>query len=164
MTCENCFKDNVEAFEKTSCQFKSRRPLVIFLLNIVLNIKDLWGRYCFCVKKVGVLPCSICQFRVVYLNDEYNIYENSFDLNFLSVFHQHIYKNLKCLLLETDSHIACRLINKQYFYIHKDWFNGSQEQFYLPYCLDIYENRKMNKIKNKDFKVVLDPITLKKYF
>ena len=71
---------------------------------------------------------------------------------------------VKCLLLETDSHIACRLINKKYFYVHKDWFDGSKERFYLPYCLDIHENRKMNEIKSNDFKIVLDPIVLKKYF
>ena len=163
MTCQNCFKDNVDAFEKATFQFYSRRSLVILLLNIVLNVKDLWEQYCFC-DKVVVLLCSVCQFRAVYLNDEYDIYENSFDLKFLSNFHRRVYKNLKCLLFETDCHIACHLINKKYFYIHKDWFDGSLERFYLLYCLDIYENRKMNEIKNNNFKIVLDPIVLKKYF
>ena len=147
MTCQNCFKDKVDAFEKATCQFNCRRSLVIFLLNVVLNIKDLWIHYCFC-DKIDVLSCSICQFWVVYLNDEYDIYENSFNLNFLLNFHRHLYKNLKCQLLETDFHIAYRLINKKYSYVHKDWFDGSLEQFYLPYCLDIYENRKINQIKN----------------
>ena len=41
MTCENCFKDNIDAFEKTTREFISRRPMVIFLLNVVLNIKNL---------------------------------------------------------------------------------------------------------------------------
>ena len=81
MTCQNCFKDNVDAFEKATFQFYSRRSLVILLLNIVLNVKDLWEQYCFC-DKVVVLLCSVCQFRAVYLNDEYDIYENSFDLDF----------------------------------------------------------------------------------
>ena len=163
MTCQNCFKDNVDSFKKATCQFQSRRSLVIFLLNVVLNVKDLWEHYCFC-DNVGVLPCSVCQFRTVYLNDEYDIYENSFDLNFLSNFQRHVYKTLKCLLLETDCHRACHLIKRKYFYVHKDRFDRSVERFYLPYCLDIYKNRKMNKIKNNDFKIVLDPIVLKKYF
>ena len=162
MNCQKCFKDDVEAFEKAMCQFHSQRSLVIFLLNVILNIKNLWDRYCFCNKVV--LPCLVCQFWVVYLNDEYDIYENSFDLNFLSDFHQHVIKNLRCLLLEADSHTACHLINKKYFYIHKDWFDSSIEQFYLPYCLDVYENKKINDIKNKDFKIVIDPLPLKKYF
>ena len=163
MKCQNCFKDNVEAFEKATCQFRSRRLLVIFLLNVVLNIKDLWDRYCFC-DKVGVLPCSVCQSWAVYLNDEYGIYKNLFYLNFLSNFQAHVLKNLRCLLLETYCHIACHLINKKYFYVHKDWFDGSLERFYLLYCLDIYENKKINDIKNKDFKIVIDPLPLKKYF
>ena len=163
MNCQKCFKDNVEAFEKATCQFCSRRSLVIFLLNVVLNIKDLWDHYCFC-DKVGVLPCLVCQFRVVYLNDEYDIYENSFDLNFLLDFHLHILKNLGCLLLKTDCHITCHLINEKYFYVQKNWFDGSLEQFYLSFCLDIYKNKKINEIKNKFFKIVTDLLPLKKYF
>ena len=109
-------------------------------------------------------PCSVCQFWAVYLNDEYDIYENSFDLNFLSKFHSHVLRNLRCLLLETDCHITCQLINRKYFYTHKDWLDGSLEEFYLPYCLDVYENKKLNDIKKNDFKIVTDPIPLKKYF
>ena len=41
MSCQNCFKDNIDAFEKAIIVFSSRRSLVIFLLDIVLNIKDL---------------------------------------------------------------------------------------------------------------------------
>ena len=107
---------------------------------------------------------SVLSAFTVYLCDEYNIYEHSFNLNFWLNFHRHVYKNLKCLLLETESHIAFRLINKKYFYVHKDWFDRSQERFYLPYCLDIYENRKMNEIKNNDFKIVLDLAVLKEFF
>ena len=160
-TCQKRFKDNDE-FEKATCQFNSQRSLVIFLLNIVLNVKDLWEHYCFC-DKVGVLPCSVCQFRAVYLNDEYDIYENLFDLNFLLKFQSHVCRNLRSLL-EIDCHMACQLISRKYFYVHKDWFDGSLERFYLPFGLDIYEHRKINDIKNKDSKIVLDPLPLKKYF
>ena len=121
MTCQKCFIDDVEAFGKATCQFYSRRSLVIFLLNVVLNIKDLWEHYCFC-DKVGVLPCSVCQFRAVYLNDEYDIYENSFGLNFLLNFQSHVFRNLKSLL-EIDCHMAYQLINRKYFHIHKYWFD-----------------------------------------
>ena len=130
MTCNNCFKDNADAFEKATCQFYSQCSLVIFLLNVVLNIKDLlfWEQYCFCEKvKNSVNRCSVCQIRIVYLNDEYKIYENSFALNFLSKFHTHLVKNLKCLLLKPDSHIACRLVNKTFCYVFKDWFDGKLE-------------------------------------
>ena len=161
MSCHNCFKDNAESFEQATRYFRSRRSLVILLLNVVLNIRDLWEQYCYC-EKVSV-QCSACQFRAVYLNDHYNIYENSFDLNFLSKFHKRIYKNLR-RLLEIDCHLACELINRKFYYSHRDWFDGKIECFYLPYCPDIYENNKINSIKINDFKVVLDPLPLKKYF
>ena len=157
MSCQNCFKDNIDAFEKTTCVFSSRRSLVIFLLNVALNIKDLRDRYCFCEKR-SIIPCLVCQFRLVYLNDDFDIYENSFDLHFLFTFHRHLYKNFKRLLVEIDSHFACELVNKKYFYSRKDCFDGKIERFYLPDCLESYENKRINDIKNNDFKIVLDQI------
>ena len=135
--------------------------MVIFLLNVVLNIKNLSDRYCFCKRTSSILPCSTCQFRMVYLNDEFDIYENSLDMHFLVTFHRHLYKNLKRLLLETDSHLVCELVNKKYFYTHKDWFSRKVERFYIPNCLENFQNKKINKIKNNDLKVVLDPIDSK---
>ena len=99
---------------------------------------------------------------MVYWNDQYDIYENSFDMDFLVRFHSHLQNNL-WLLLKADSHIACELVSRQFYYIHKDWFSGQVERFYIPYCLDIYQSDKMNSIKNKEFKVVIDPCPLKKY-
>ena len=96
---------------------------------------------------------------MVYLNDDYDIYENSLDLHFLFTFHHHLYENLKRLLVEIDSHLACKLINKKYFYIRKDWFDAKIERFYLPDCLDNYENNKINDIKKNDLKIVLDQIS-----
>ena len=161
MSCINCFKNNAEAFEKATCVFQSRRSLVLFLLNMVLNIKDLWEHYCFCDS--SVILCAVCQFKIVYLNDEYDLYENSLDFNFLARFQDHVHKNLKRLLLETDGHFVCELINRKFFYAHKDWFTGKIEQCYLPYWLQVYENDKIKNIKNKEFKIVLDLIMFKKF-
>ena len=159
MTCENCFKDKISAFEKTTQEFISRRPMVIFLLNVVFNIKNLSDQYCFCKRtSSSILPCLTCQFRMAYLNDEFDIYENSLDMHFLVTFYHHLYKNLKRLLLETNSHLVCELVNKKYFCTRKDWFSRKVERFYIPNCLDNFENKKINKIKNNDLKVVLDPI------
>ena len=161
MACTNCSKNNNEAFEKPACVFPSRRPLVLSLLNVVLNIKDIWASYCFCTD--GSFQCAVCQFRTVYLNDEYDIYENCFDLNFLSKFHDHMYNNLKRLLLEIDLnnyHFACELINRKFFYTYKNWYTGDIEHYYLTSCLQFYEDQQMKKIKNHEFKVVLNPIFL----
>ena len=145
----------MDAFEKATCVFSSCRPLVIFILNVLLNIKDFKNCLCICKKDFLCLPC---QFRMVYLNDDYDIYENSFNLHFLFVFHRHLYENLKRLLVEVEWHLACKLINKKYFYVHKDFFDGKIERFYLSDCLEDYENKKINYIKKNDLKIVLDKI------
>ena len=75
------------------------------------------------------------------------------------MFHRRLYNNLKSLLLEIDSHLACELINRKYFYTRKDWFDGKIERFYLPYCPDCYENSRINDIKSNDLKIVLEPIS-----
>ena len=129
MTCENCFKDNVDAFEKTTREFISRRPMVIFLLNVVLNIKDLSDRYCFCKRTSSILLCLTCQFRIVYLNDEFDIYQNSLDMHFLVTFYHHLYKNLKRLLLETNSHLVCELVKKSIFIPVKTGLAGKLNVF-----------------------------------
>ena len=100
---------------------------------------------------------------MLYWNDQYDLYENSFDLNFLLRFRDQVRRNLSKLLDIKDCHFACELINRQYFYSHKSWFDGQIEKFYIPYCLAIYENDKINTIKNNEFNIVIDPLILKKY-
>ena len=112
MACKNCFKDNEELSIQTTTTFKSCWSLVVFLWNVVLNIKDIWT--CFCkFEKVSVY-CLACQFRITYKNDEYDIYENSFNMDYLERFHPHVFRNL-LKLLKTDSHLACELVNRQFF-------------------------------------------------
>ena len=142
MTGQNCSRDNVDAFERAMFQFCCSRLLVIFLLNIVIECQRFVGTLLFLLQRwCSPLLClsvsdSLFKWWIWHL---WKFFWFKF---FLSNFHRHLYKNLKCLLLETDCLIACHLINRKYFYVHKDWFDGSVERFYLPYCLDIYENRK----------------------
>lgn len=60
-----------------------------------------------------------------------------------------------------DSHFTCELINEKFFYVHKDWFTGKLDNYYLPQCLQVFERNKIKEIKNNDFKIVLN--SLKKY-
>lgn len=46
-------------------------------------------------------------------------------------------------------------MNKKFFHVHKDWFRGKLENYYLPQCLQVFENNKMKDIKNNDFKIFL---------
>ena len=87
MSCKNCLQNDEESFERSTCIFRSRWSLVIFLLNVVLNIKELWEDYCYYEKLSE--KCSVCQFRMVYLND-FDLYEHSFDFNFLVNYRSHV--------------------------------------------------------------------------
>ena len=61
-----------------------------------MHAQELWRDYSFCEKVLE--ECSIFQFRMLYWNDQYDLYENSFDLNFLLRFHDHVRRNFKKLL------------------------------------------------------------------
>lgn len=99
----------------------------------------MWMDFCCC--KIPYKRCLVCQAKIYYLNYEYDIYENSFDLDFLVKLQANVRKNL-LRLLTVDSHFVCKLINTRYGCSHKDWFSGEVEKFYLPHCLDVYENKK----------------------
>ena len=88
MSCHRCFQDNKEAFDHATCIFSTRHDPVVFLLNILLNVKKEWLCFCYCESTRG--KCLACQFRNVYKDDEYEIYQNCFDLHFLAVFHQNM--------------------------------------------------------------------------
>ena len=45
---KNCFKDNEELFVETVTEFEGCCSLVVFLLNVVLNITEIWERFCKC--------------------------------------------------------------------------------------------------------------------
>ena len=91
--------------------------------------------------------------RVVYINDQHDLYQNSFDLDFLIKFHGHLVKNLY-KLIEIECHFPCKVINEKYFYTLEDLFDGSKKH-YLYDCLNDFENKKIIQIKNTDFKIIL---------
>ena len=128
MACPNCFVNETEKFQKTTCVFKSRQLLVLFLLNVVLNIEKFWAGFCYCAD--SKLICFICQMRVFYLNDQYDIYENSLNMDFLSKFHQDLITNLNNLL-EMECLFGCKVINPKYFYTVKDFFDGHIKHFVI---------------------------------
>ena len=92
--------------------------------------------------------------RVVYINDQHDLYQNSFDLDFLIKFHGHLVKNLY-KLIEIECHFACKVINEKYFYTLEDLFDGSKKHYYLYHFLNDFENKKIIQIKNTDFKIIL---------
>ena len=56
----NSLQENIFAFDQKINNIQGRRPLVLFLLNIVLNSKEICKQYCFCRKTMR--KCFPCQF------------------------------------------------------------------------------------------------------
>ena len=104
MVCKNCFQENKGSLEQKTCSVVDRRQLIVFLLNVILNIESTWKEYCFC--DTVVVKCSVCQFRDACKNTEYDIYDNCFNFHFLVTFHADLYIHLKKLLAVSD-HFVC---------------------------------------------------------
>lgn len=73
MDC-SCFHDlNQKEFEKISCTFGSRRELLFFLLNTLLNVKDFTDQLYYCAKINK--QCLVCEMKIEFINNEYDLYE-----------------------------------------------------------------------------------------
>ena len=99
----------------------------------------------------------MCQFREVYEDDEYEIYQNCFDLHYLAVFHWIMYDCLETLL-KVNNRVVCRLINSDFSYLFKDWFNGEKKTFPLRQIVDLYEKTQIKIIQNNGCRVVVEPL------
>ena len=55
------YKKIATVLKKSTCVFKNRRCLVIFLLNVLLNIKKDWKRFCKCNQRQAA--CAVCEFK-----------------------------------------------------------------------------------------------------
>ena len=75
-------------------------------------------------------------------------------MDFLSKFHHDLIANLNSLL-KIECHSVCKVINTNYFYTVKDFFDGHIKHFDLSDCLKEFENKRINRIKNNNFKIVL---------
>ena len=88
------------------------------------------------------------------------MYESCLNLHFVAVFHVNIYEIFK-KLLTVDNHVVCQLINKNFHYVHKDWFTGKTDHYCLTECVEAYENREIDKIFNNLCKIVIGPLPKK---
>ena len=109
-----------------------------FLLKIVLNIQQIWLRFCSC-KKVSD-RCSTCQFYAPYKEQQYKIYENLLNLDFIERFHSHIVRNLQILRKEdtliSPVSLRYRLVISEILNSH-DHSNMEKKFFYLITANDI---------------------------
>ena len=153
MVCKNCLKLAKDYFKYKCNVFENRHSLVLFLLNIVLNIQKKWEEYCTCD---GVEICLVCQTNMYYSKYEHTIYQNCLNLNLLSKVRENLVGNL--YKLEDKSHFVCQIINEKYQYQHVDWFTGKTLFFNLKHCFFRWEQKKIIEILGQKCKVKIDPI------
>ena len=148
------FKKNRDLFEKKPHLFEDRYHLAVFLLNTILNIQTEWFRFCKC-KRYEI--CLVCQAKSCYEDFQYQIYEHSLDLNYLTKITENLYKNM-LKLLTLDKHFVCHIMNKKYKHYHRDWFTGQKNEYDIEVCSGTHEQTIINKICSNNCKVVLKSI------
>ena len=138
MVSKSCFKFHKDYFDHTCAVFENRHSLVLFLLNIILNIKKKWEEFCTCD---GIDICLVCQLTTHYFKYEHIKYKNCLNLDFLSKARENIVSNLH-LLLQDDRHFVCQIINEKYQHYHVDWFTEDDLYFNLEDCLLKFAQKK----------------------
>ena len=141
MVCKNCFQEDNEMFKYNCDVFKDRHNLVLYLINIVMNIKEIWMDFCKCI---GEEICLVCQANMFYKKYEHTIYRNCLNLKFLA----------------KVNFFVCEVINRKYQYKHEDWFTGEQLFFDLELCLTKWEEKQINNILSNDCQVILESLNL----
>ena len=132
---KNCFLYDQEKLENGCCFFKDRHSLVLFLLNVILNIQDHWIKFCKCDGKNICLPC---QANICYHKYQYTLYKNCLNLDFLAKVRENIHTNLLKMVF-SNNHFLCQIINKKYCYHYKDWFTGDNVSYELEFGLTSHE-------------------------
>ena len=156
MVCKNCFQEDNEMFKYNCNVFKDRHNLVLYLINIVMNIKEIWMDFCKCI---GEEICLVCQANMFYKKYEHTIYRNCLNLNFLAKVRENVCGNLN-KLLTLNNHFVCEVINRKYQYKHEDWFTGKQLFFDLELCLTKWEEKQISNILSNNCQVILESLNL----
>ena len=108
----HCFKTKEEEQNKFITEFESCQDLVVFLLSIILNIQDIWIKFCECKKITD--RCKVCQFYLIYKDKQYIIYKKFLNYDFPERFHLNLTKDLQ-EIKKLDSHLICKLFTRNIF-------------------------------------------------
>lgn len=134
-TCVNCFNSNPkklnDSFEEAG---KQRHNLVIFVLNIILNMEKCFSFYYTCR---SLKPCLICETAGTFNNYQYGSYQHSLDFNSSSIVAK-IHLRLR-EIIKLNNHFVCNIINNRFFYVSENWFSGKKSVYSVDFCLDKWE-------------------------
>ena len=139
--CKNCFLYSEINLHAKVGFFETRKDLVLFLLNVVLTIKDLFIDNCKCDGENICQPCSMGE--IFNEKTVYEIYKNCLNLDFLSKIKEKLHLNM-CTLFDKKDDFLCKIINKKFNYYHKCMFTGTDV---YPDVFVVYSER--GKDQNK---------------
>ena len=157
-SCKNCFLfDEYKLYSKVGF-FERRQDMLIFILNVILNIRKYYFEYCKCDGENVCLPCQTAE---IFNEETVNkIYKNCLDLDMLCKVKENLHLNLNNLL-EKHDHFLCKVINERYHYYHKCIFTGKHVFLDIGVAVPEWENLKVNEIVNNKPQVNLENYFMK---
>ena len=136
--------------------FETRKEMVIFMLNTILNIQKYVLDFC---KSDGVNMCLPCEIAQIFDKKvTYEIYKNSLDLNLMSKLKENLHVQLNNLL-EKHDHFLCTIINEEYRYEQDESiFTGEPISFSARMVYLEWEKMQIENIVNEKATVFVKKI------
>lgn len=105
--CVNCFNSNPQKIDELFNEImnQGRKPLLVLILNIILNIEKQYSYYCFCKNQH---QCLICATAASFKGVQYGLYQHSHEFNETNLVLVDLCLVLKNLI-ERDDHFVCSL-------------------------------------------------------
>ena len=149
--CSNCFNVNPQKLDELFNQKskEERKPFLVFIINIILNIQKTYQYYCFCQDK---RECLICAIGASFKDTQYGLYQHSRDFNSDSL----VVKDLHTVLIQAimqNNHFVCSLLNTKFYYSADNWFSGKKAAFLIERYLEKWEYylKQFGKASNKHY-------------
>ena len=149
--CGNCFLfDEFKLYSKVGF-FETRKGMLIFMVNVIMNIQNYVYDYCKCDGQTICLPCEIAKIFDEKLT--YEIYENCFSFDLLSKIKDNLCIQL-INLQESHDHFLCKILNEKYnYHQEKCIFTGKPISISVREACQEWEKIRIDKIVNRKLTV-----------
>ena len=149
--CGNCFLfDEYKLYAKIGF-FESWKEMMVFMINVILNIQKYVIDFCKCDSQTTCLPCEIAETFNEKLT--YEIYENCFNFDLLLKIKDNLCIQL-INLKETHNHFLCKILNEKYeYYQEKCFFTGRPINISVKDAYHEWEKIQIDKIVNQKLTV-----------
>ena len=109
--CKNCFLFDDDKLNSKVGYFNTQRDMLVFLLNVVMNIKVHGLKFCKCNRVI----CEPCQITDTFKKEiTFKLYKNCFNLDLLNKDKENLHIHL-INLFEKNYNFLCKIINDKYY-------------------------------------------------